>query len=146
MKANPNRFWFIVILLGWAFDYLFWEKPVGINFFIYATLCLVTGIYLLRADGLRFSRRSSLLLFPIAFFPAMTFVRLEPITVFLSIATTLFLMGIFAMTYLNGEWIRYTLLDYILGYLRLFGSMLARPLGFAAQVRRDQPSLSQKRS
>ncbi len=146
MKANPNRFWFIVILLGWAFDFLFWEKPVGVNFFIYVTLCLVAGIYLLRTDGLRFPRRSGLLLLPIAFFPAMTFLRLEPITVFLSVATTLFLMGVFAMTYLNGEWIRYTLLDYILGYLRLFGSMLARPLGFAAQVRRDQPSLSQKRS
>ena len=28
MKANPNRFWFIVILLGWVFDFLFWKKPV----------------------------------------------------------------------------------------------------------------------
>jgi len=27
MKNNPNRFWAIVILLGWAFDFLFWKKP-----------------------------------------------------------------------------------------------------------------------
>lgn len=145
MKTYPNRFWFIVILLGWAFDFLFWEKPVGVNFFLYVTLCLVAGIYLLQMDGLRFARRSSLLLLLIAFFSAMTFLRLEPITVFLSIAMTLFLMGVFALTYRNGEWSRYSLLDYILGYLRLFGSMLARPLGFAAEVRRDQPSLSEKR-
>ena len=64
----------------------------------------------------------------------MTFIRLEPMTVFLSVAMALFLMGVFALTYLGGEWIRYSLLDYIFGYLRLFGSMIARPLGFAAEI------------
>ncbi len=146
MKTNPNRFWISVLLLGWAFDFLFWKKPVGVNFAIFVTLCLATGILLLRADGLRFSRRSGLLLLPIAFLAAMTFIRLEPMTVFLSISMALFLMGVIALTYLNGEWIRYSLLDYIFGYLRLFGSMIARPLGFASEVRREQPSQSQKRS
>jgi hypothetical protein len=146
MKANSNRFWTIVILLGWAFDFLFWKKPIGINFAIYTTLCLGTGILLLRADSLRFSRQSGMLLLPIAFLAAMTFIRLEPVTVFLSVSAALFLMGILALTYVRGEWIRYSLLDYIFGYLRLFGSMIARPLGFATQVRREQPSLSPKRS
>jgi hypothetical protein len=146
MKANPNRFWFLVILLGWAFDFLFWEKPPGINFFIYVALVLGTGIYLLKTDGLRVSRRSSLLLVPIAFLAAVVFFRQEPMTVFLSIATTLFLMGVFALTYLNGQWPQYGLLDYLLGYLRLFGSMLARPIGFSAEVRKEQPSAGEKRS
>jgi len=149
MKANPNRFWFVVILLGWAFDFLFWKKPaVGINFSIYVTLCLLAGILLLRADGLRLARRSSLLLLPIAFLAAMTFIRQEPMTVFLSVSTTLFLMGVFALTYLGGQWIHYGLLDYFLGYLRLFGSMIARPLGFNAEVRHlpsGQPSTGEKR-
>ena len=149
MKTNPNRFWFTVILLGWAFDFLFWKKPVGINFVIYVALCLVAGILLLQADGLRLSRRSGLLLFPIAFLAAMTSIRLEPMTVFLSISMTVFLMGVFAMTFLSGQWVQYGLLDYILGYLRLFGSMIARPLGFGTEIRRlpsGQPSPSEKRS
>src|SRR5215510_7520147 len=146
MKANSNRFWLIVILLGWGCDFLFWKKPLGINFFIYVTLCLATGIYLLNMDGLRLTPRSSLLLLPIAFLAAMTFLRQEPMTVFLSIAMTLFLMGVFALTYLGGNWIRYSLMDYFIGYLTLFGSMIARPLGFAADVRRDQPEVSQRRS
>jgi hypothetical protein len=146
MKTNPNRFWTIVILLGWVFDFLFWKKPIGINFAIYTTLCLGTGILLLRADGLRFSRRSSLLLLPIAFLVAMTFIHLEPLTVFLSVLAALFLMGILALTYLSGEWIRYSLIDTIFAYVRLFGSMIARPLGFAANVRRGELPLSQKRS
>ena len=145
MKTNPNRFWLIVILLGWAFDFLYWKKPTGINFFIYVALVLGTGIYLLRMDGLRLSRNSSLLLIPIAYLAAVTFFRQEPMTVFLSATMTLFLMGVFALTYLGGQWTRYALLDYILGYLRLFGSMIVRPLGFNAEVNKEQPSTSEKR-
>jgi hypothetical protein len=144
MKTNPNRFWVIVILLGWAFDFLFWEKPLGINFAIFVTLCLATGILLLRWDGLRLSRRAGLLFLPIAFLAAMTFIHLEPMTVFLSISMILFLMGIFALTYLNGEWVRYSLLDYVFGYLHLAGSVIARPIGFAAQARREQPATGEK--
>jgi len=148
MKVNPNRFWFLVILLGWTFDFLFWKKPPGINFILYVILCLATGIYLLQTDGLRLTRRSSLLLLPILFLSAMTFIRQEPMTVFLSVAMTFFLMGVFALTYLSGQWIRYGLIDYLFGYLTLFGSVVTRPLAFASEVRRlpsGQPSLSQKR-
>jgi len=135
MKKNLNRFWLLVILLGWAFDFLFWKKPgVGINFFIYVGLCLATGIYLLNADGLRLPQSSGLLLLPIAFLVAVTFIRLEPLTMFLSVAMTLFIMGVFAITYLGGQWMRYGLLDYFFGYLRLIGSMLVRPISFSAEV------------
>lgn len=145
MKANPNRFWVIVVLLGWIFDFLFWKKPLGVNFAIFVALCLATGILLLRADGLRLARGSGLLLLPIAFFAAIVFIRLEPMTVFLAVSMALFLMGIFALTYVSGEWMRYTLIDYLFGYLRLFGSMIARPLGFAAETRIEQPTPSGKR-
>lgn len=146
MKTNPNRFWIAVILLGWAFDFLFWQKPPGVNFAIVVTLCLITGIVLLRWEGLRLSRRAGWLLVPIAFLAVMTFIRLEPMTVFLSIVMVLFLMGVFALTYLNGEWIRYSLLDYVFGYLRLAASMIARPIGFASETRREQSSITEKRS
>ena len=146
MKANPNRFWTIVILLGWIFDFLFWKKPLGINFAIFVLLTILTGIVLLRMDGLRLARGSRLLLLPIAFLATTTFLRLEPMTVFLSMAMTIFLMGIFALTYLNGQWTRYALLDYIFGYFRLFGNMVARPLGFAAENRRETPSVGEKRA
>jgi len=149
VKSNPNRFWIIVILLGWSFDFLFWEKPLGVNFTIFVILCLATGTVLLRADGLRLSRGAGLLLFPVAFLATMTFLRLEPMTVFLTISMTFFLMGVFALTYRSGEWIRYSLLDYVFGYLQLAGSMIARPIGFAAENRRlvsEQPSLNEKRN
>lgn len=144
MKTNPNRFWTIVILLGWAFDVLFWKKPLGINFLLYLTLSMGTGILLLRADGLRPAPRSRLLLAPLALLGGMTFLRLEPMSVFLAISMSLFLLGTLTITYLSGEWQRFGVLDYFGGYLRLLGSLLARPLGFAAQVARERPEGGQK--
>lgn len=139
MKANPNRFWAIVILLGWVFDFLFWKKPTGVNFALFVALSVATGILLLRMDGLRLAPRSGLLLLPIAFLAAITLIRLEPMTMFLSICMVLFLMGIFTLTYLSGQWTRYAVVDYILGYIRLAGSVIARPLGFVSENRRAQP-------
>src|SRR5262245_57748107 len=146
VKTNPNRFWAVVILLGWAFDFLFWKKPLGINFAIFVILCLATGILLLGANGQHLSRKSGLLLLPIAFLAIMTFIRLESMTVFLSISMVIFLMGVFALTFLSGEWIRYTLIDYALSCLRLFGSMIERPLGFIAENRREPSSVDEKRT
>lgn len=138
MKSNPNRFWWVVFALGWAFDFLFWEKAPGINIALYVVLCLVAGILLLRADGHRPTRNTILLLPLIAFFAIITFVRREPMTVFLSVVLIMFLMGLFAMSFLGGRWPAYSLLDYLNRFLRLIGSMIARPLGFSADVKRKQ--------
>ena len=118
MKSNPTRFLLTVIALGWAFDFLFWEKAPGINFTIYVTLCLVTGILTLRTDGRRPARDAQLLLPLIAVFAVMTFVRQELLTIALSVMLTLFLMGLFALSFLGGRWPSYNLLDYLYGFLR----------------------------
>lgn len=146
MKSNPNRFWWTVFALGFAFDFLFWEKGPGINIAIYVLLCLVAGILLLRADGHRPARNAVLLLPLIAVFAVITFLRREPMTTFLSAAMILFLMGVFAMTFLKGRWPNYSLLDYLNGFLRLAGSVIARPLGFSSEVKREQAEGEERRA
>src|SRR5918993_2802594 len=59
---QPNRLWVMVLLLGWIFDFLFWQRAVGINFAIFSTLCLLGGMFLLFAEGHRPARSSLLLL------------------------------------------------------------------------------------
>ena len=147
MKTNPTRFWLLVIFLGWSFDFLFWKKPaLGINFFIFVALCLIVGIYLLQIDGLRLSRRAGWILLPTLYLSSSVFFRQQPMTVFLSIAMTIFLLGVFTISYLSGNWIKFGLIDYLTGYLSLFGSMIVRPLGFMAEVKSEQPEGGEKRS
>jgi hypothetical protein len=54
-------------------------------------------------------------------------------TVFLSVVFTLFLMGLFAMSFLGGRWPFYSIMDYLNGFLRLLGSMVARVLVFSGE-------------
>jgi hypothetical protein len=138
MNTKPNRFWWTVIALGWVFDFLFWKKAPGINFVIYVLLCLITGYVLLRTAGHRPARSIWSLLPSLLFLAAVTFIRQEPMTVFLSVAITLFLMGLATVSFLGGRWPEYGVLDYLGGYLRLLGSMVVRPLAFNAEVKREQ--------
>ncbi|MBI2757846.1 MAG: DUF4173 domain-containing protein [Chloroflexi bacterium] len=138
MKKNPNLLWITAIALGWLFDFLFWKERPGINFAIFIVLCLIGGFFILRKDE-KHAARGTLWLIPlILFFAAITFIRAEPLTVFLSVVLTLFLMGVTAITFLGGRWIWYSLADYFFGFLKLIGSMIARPLSFSAEVKREE--------
>ena len=138
MKQNPNKLWIPVFVLGLFFDFLFWKRAPGINFAIFATTCVAVTFYLLLSDGLR-PNRASLILIPLfGFFAAVTFIRAEPMTEFLTITFTLLTMTILTVTYLGGRWYLYTLGDYISKFLQLVISMLARPVLFLGNVRKAQ--------
>lgn len=142
MKSNPTRFWWAVIGLGWAFDFLFWKQTPGINFALYVFLCLGVGFLLLRKEGFRPAQNLWLLIPMIAFFTLMVFLRQEPMTVFLAIVLCLFLMGVSAVSFVGGRWPFYSLLDYLGKFLHLGVSMAIRPLGFNASEK--QAALQEK--
>jgi hypothetical protein len=136
--AHPARFWVIVLLLGWMFDFLFWNKPVGINFALFSVISLIGGLYLLLAEGYRPARNSLWLLLPFAFFVVITFVRQETLTIFLAYTFALFSIGLLANTYLGGRWFQYGLSDYFKKFFALIGSLANRPIDFLAQIRKEQ--------
>ena len=138
MKKNPNLLWITAIVLGWLFDFLFWKQSFGINFAIFTALCLIGGFFLLWINNQRPARATFWLIPLILFFAAITFVRTEPMTVFLGIVFTLFLMGVLANTFLGGRWLRYSMADYFFGFFKLMGSMIAQPISFNVEVRREQ--------
>ncbi|MBV6396754.1 MAG: hypothetical protein HFACDABA_02354 [Anaerolineales bacterium] len=139
MKAKPNRLWIVALVLGWTFDFLFWDRAPGLNFALYVLLCLAGGLYLLVGEEKSKPSHGALwLLIPTLFFAAVTFVRAEPLTAFLAHALTLFLLAAFAITYLGGRWMLYSLWDYALGFLKLGGNMLIRPLTFSQEARKER--------
>lgn len=134
MQKYSKQLWVLALALGWSFDLLFWDKTPGISFFIFVGLTLAGGMLLLRQAEIRPARNTWFLLAPIVFFAVFTFIRLEPLTVFLGHLLTLFLMGVLVMAYQTGRWTLYSLLDYGAGFFRLLFSLIAEPLIFQAQV------------
>jgi hypothetical protein len=138
MKKNPNVLWIIALILGWLFDFLFWRQSIGVNFVIYTAFCLIGGLLLLWISGHRPAKSVLWLLLPIIFFAGVACVRAEPMTVFLAILFTVLLAGLAAISFLGGRWFRYSLADYFAGFTGLAGSMLARPITFSLETRRQE--------
>lgn len=122
--------WITGLVLGWFFDFLFWKSNLGINFAIYAVLCLAGGFLVLSLNGIKPSWKALILLVPILFFIAVTFLRLEMLTQFLAFVLSLGLMGLLAITFLGGRWAMYSVSDYVANFARLAGSMIARAFMF----------------
>lgn len=142
MIKKANRFWMAVLLLGWAFDFLFWGLTPGVNFAIFVLAVLTTGVVLLSSEGLRPTAWTLALLAPILFFAAMFFARTEPFSVFLSVVLTLLLLAVFAVTYLGGRWIFYSLADYVVRAFQLIGSVLIAGAAFAFSKPSPSPEAS----
>jgi hypothetical protein len=138
MKSNPTKLWIIVLALGWLFDFLFWNKALGVNFALFWTASLIAAFYLLLKDGLRPHRATMWLLPLFGFFAAVTFFRAEPMTTFLAAVFTLLALILLTVSYLGGQWLRYTLADYFMKAVALLGSLLVRPITFAAEARKAQ--------
>ena len=128
------------LLIGITWDILFWKKIPGVSFPIFVGVCLVAGDILLRSEKLPLSRRSLFLIALILFFSIMTFIRKDVLTSFLNYSLSLSFFFLLSATCQGGLWISYSLFDYIVNSLRLFGNMFALPWKFLAE-----PSASRKK-
>ena len=138
MKSRSRWVLLSVLLLGWLLDFLFWKQAPGVNFAVYVFLCLITGIVLLHRTGTPMASRAVWLIPLIAVFAAATFVRAEPLTVFLGVVLALFLMAVLAVSYVGGRWLEFGAADYALRLLRLSWGAISRPFGFRG-LAGDQP-------
>jgi hypothetical protein len=134
MFQHPNRLWLIVFFLAWVFDQLFWDVTPGVSFAIFVAALLAGGLLWLWQAEARPNRRALALIPLILFFAVFTFLRAEPLTTFLNYAITLVLLMIFALTYLGGRWMSYSLLDYMAGMFRLAFAALAEPVKFQLEA------------
>ena len=126
---HTTRLIVLSLCVAWCFDQLFWKKAPGISFFIFVVLCLAGGALITWWEGYRPAKTSVWLLLPVLFFAAVTFIRQEPFTNAASIVIVLGAMVVLALTWRGGQWLHYSLSDYVMGGLRLSGSALARPTG-----------------
>ncbi len=124
MEKHPYRLWLLTLALGWLFDFLFWQRAPGVQFFIFIILLLAGGLALLYTEGFRPARGTLILLPLLLFFAGVTFTRAEEMTVFLGYLLSLVLLAGLAVTFRGGQWWRYSLADYAAKALQLTGSVI----------------------
>jgi hypothetical protein len=131
---HPFRLLWVVLLLGWTYNYLFWKQLAGVNFALFLTVSVIGGVVLLLADGYKPQRNSLWLLIPFLFFAIVTFTRQESLTIFLAFTFSLFSLGLLATSYLGGRWHLYRLTTYVKKFFMLIVDLILRPVLFFYQV------------
>jgi hypothetical protein len=99
------------LALGMCFEILFFGHPIGISFSIMALLCIGALLFTAWREGIPFASENLFLGIPILFFSIMTFLRTEPMTLFLNIVITLMLFALWVRTFRLGGLLDYGWLD-----------------------------------
>lgn len=134
-----NRLWLTALALGWVFDLLFWaQNEPGISFFLYVILVLASGYFVLRADDIRPARPTLIVIAISVLLAFFSFLRSEPLTVFLAIAGALFTLMLTTVSYQGGRWYLYGLGDYFLRFFHLVGSAIAAPIAHWSDTRQAE--------
>jgi len=138
-----NRLVILALVLGWSVDFLFWDRAVGANFAVFMSLCLLGGITWLVASGLAPARNALWLLAPFVFFVVVTFLRQEPLTIFLAFTFTLLSVGLFTSSYIGGRWIQYGFTNYVYKSVLLIWDAMTAPFFFAPKAWSAQANLDE---
>lgn len=134
MSSQIKRIGFVSIALGWFWDFLFWDRTPGISFAIYIALCILAGLFLLYSNKQKPSLKIMGLLIPIVVFSGFTFIRQEPFSLLLSIGCSLLLLQIMAMSLFQADWLSYGFVDYLIGIIRFWQSVIVHPITVSSEV------------
>jgi hypothetical protein len=132
-----NLFWLLALSVAISFDQLFWERPIGINLFLFFLLALLGGLIPIWLEKEPIPRLSYLLLIPIIGFSLMTFFRAEPLTNVMNVLLTLGALILFSITLFNGDWIRFTIQEHLINTLKFILNCFAGGFLFFANVKRE---------
>jgi len=143
IDKHQNHLLILALVLGWAVDFLFWDRAVGANFAIFLSLCLLGGITWLVSSGLAPARNTLWVLIPFVFFAIVTFLRQEPLTIFLAFAFTLLAVGLFTSSYIGGRWIQYGFTNYVYKSVLLVWDVMTAPFLFVPKTWNAQANLDE---
>ena len=113
----------ISIVLGLFYNYLFYEKTIGISFFIYINLILIVGFFLAKNFQIKITKFILIPTIPLLFFSAMVFVRSSSLLTILNYSISAYLLLMMAFSLAKPKIINYFFWDYL--------SILKLPLSFA---------------
>lgn len=143
MPKQKNWFWLAALLAAALFDFLFWQKGLGVSFPIWIAVLLGTGFLLAWREGQKPSAISlvlAILIFAFSMLPAW---RSEPFTRFLGVFLSLTGALLLSATFLTGYWPSYRMVDYFKSVFIALGAGLSRAILLGSKNGGTPPPMEQ---
>jgi hypothetical protein len=115
---SPLTLTLVALILGVLFEILFDGHPTGINFPIWAAACTLALIGMARTERIQPAKPEYLLSIPIIVLSVFSSIRLEPLTGFLSIFTTLLLFGVWIYAFRVGQVLHFRWTNFLAATIR----------------------------
>jgi len=138
MNKNPDRLWFVVLVIGFLYDFLFWDQLIGVNYVLFILTLLLGAALLFLQARVRPARSSLWLLIPVVIFSFLTFIYQEPLTKGLAFTFSLLSLFLLVISYQGGRWPEYSLADYFQRSIILGINMFTGGILFVNQVQKEQ--------
>jgi hypothetical protein len=136
-KKYRNLFWLLALGAAFIFDQFFWQKPIGINIFLFFLIALLGGLIPIWLEKEPIPLTSYLLLIPAIGFALMTFFRKEPLTNVMNILLSLGALILFSITLFNGNWIKFTIQEHLINKLKFILNCFTGGILFFTNFKRE---------
>jgi hypothetical protein len=124
-QKNMTLLAIAALVVAWAFDLLFWGTEPGISIAVFVAILLAAILVLAWLERVKVSPWSLILIGLILVFTTLTVMRQEPFTLFISFGILVVLLAGLMLTLSGGQWARFGLADWLVGFFRLSGSAAA---------------------
>ena len=124
---SPLRLTLVALAIGLLVEVLFYGRPIGVSFPIWAVVVCAAGLGMAWAEARRPARGSAWLVIPILGFAILAFARLEPLTLFLNIVAVLCLFALWVRTFQTGRVMDFGWIDFAIATLWVPVEAVFRP-------------------
>ena len=125
MNKNTSRFLIAGLFIAWAVDYFFYKKLFGIAFTLWIFIAVSSLILLSYLEKKKIHPLTILLALLALSLSSASFLRQEPFTQVVSSLASLGWLMVLAMTFTNGHWLYFRLLDYLVRGIKWIISILS---------------------
>jgi hypothetical protein len=127
MIKNTSRFLIAGLLIAWFVDFLFYKRPFGIAFTLWVVIAVAALFIISYLEKVKPHWLSFVLAGVSIALSSASFLRMEPFTQTISALASLALLVLLTITFRDGHWPYFRLLDYVLRGLKWLLTIFSRP-------------------
>lgn len=127
MIKNTSRFLIAGLMIAWFVDFFFYKKPFGFAFTLWVFIAVAALFIISYLEKIRPHWLSYVLASATIALSSASFLRMEPFTQVISALASLALLMLLTITFRNGHWPYFRLLDYVMQALKWLLIIFSRP-------------------